>query len=341
MQSTLLWPRYADASTAGNEAFRQREAVLRDVTGARVPDPILVLVLDAMLDGLPHRPKPKRLADDEAVQGQRIDERLALGLLQQFLELVDDHLSELAAGVVAMRLRAGIVQFHRIRHRKQRSRARLHPYRLIIERPIEQMRIARLFQEVGRDVGFERPRSHPTGGPHAHVFFDDFGALLDGARLVVLPHRPQQLGVGAAVAEHVVAAGFDLFDDLRVVIADAAVQKNRGGQFELVQDFEQAPIADTVAVVAPGEIARGLLAAANRIHPQPGAEGEMLDVERDVEGEPLASRPAVVFALDDRRIAVSGVAGKFQHWGSSLFGRSLSDFLFDAPSSTRTTSRSE
>src|SRR6516164_1527532 len=164
MQSTLLWPRYADASTAGNEAFRQREAVLRDVTGARVPDPILVLVLDAMLDGLPHRPKPKRLADDEAVQGQRIDERLALGLLQQFLELVDDHLSELAAGVVAMRLRAGIVQFHRIRHRKQRSRARLHPYRLIIERPIEQMRIARLFQEVGRDVGFERPRSiQPVG----------------------------------------------------------------------------------------------------------------------------------------------------------------------------------
>src|SRR6266446_3677195 len=330
MQSTLLWPRDADASTAWNETLRQREAVFRDVSGARVPDPILVLVLDAMLDGLPHRPKPERLAHDEAVQGQRIDERLALGLLEQFLELVDDHLGELAAGVIAMRLRAGIVQFHGIGHRKQRSRARLHPYRLVIEWPIEQMRIARLFQEIGCDVGFERPRSHPTGGAHADVFLDDFGARLDGARLVLLPHRPQQLGVGAAVAEHVVAAGFDLFNDLRVVIADAAVQKNRGGQFELVQDFEQAPIADSVAVVAPGEIARGLLAAANRIHPQPGAEGE-----------PLASRPAVVFALDDRRIGVSGVAGKFQHWGSSLFGRSLSDFLFDAPSSTRTTSRSE
>src|SRR5262245_27411925 len=101
MQSTLLWPRYADASTTRNEAFRQRQAVLRDVTGARVPDPILVLVLNTMLDGLPHRPKPERLAHDEAVQGQRIDERLALGLLQQFLELVDDHLGELAAGVIA------------------------------------------------------------------------------------------------------------------------------------------------------------------------------------------------------------------------------------------------
>src|SRR5499433_4573834 len=114
MQSTLLWPRYADASTPRNDTFRQREAVLRDVAGARVPDSILVLVLDAMLDSLPHRPKPKRLPHDEAVQGQRIDERLALGLLQQFLELVDDHLGELPPSVIAMRLRAGIVQFHRI-----------------------------------------------------------------------------------------------------------------------------------------------------------------------------------------------------------------------------------
>src|SRR3989442_1010967 len=94
--------------TAGNETFRQRDAVFRDVAGARVPDPILVLVLDAMLDGLPHRPKPERLADDETMQGQCIDERMALGLLQQFLELVDDHLGKLAAGVIAMRLRAGI-----------------------------------------------------------------------------------------------------------------------------------------------------------------------------------------------------------------------------------------
>ena len=49
-----------------------------------------------------------------------------------------------------------------------------------------------------------------------------------------------------------------------------------------------------------------------RIHSQP-AEGEMLDVERDIEGEPLASRPTVVRPLDDRRIGISGMAGKFQH----------------------------
>src|ERR1700747_1523596 len=104
MPSTLLWPRYADASTAWNETLRQREAGFRDVSGTRVPDPILVLVLDTMLEGLPPRPKPKRLAHDEAVQGQRIAERLALGLLQEFLELIDDHLGELAARALSVRL---------------------------------------------------------------------------------------------------------------------------------------------------------------------------------------------------------------------------------------------
>src|SRR5262249_36924974 len=137
-----------------------------------------------------------------------------------------------------------------------------------------------------------------------------------GTRLVVLPHAPQQLGIGAAVPEHVVATGFDLFDDLRVVIADAAVQQDRGGQLEFVEDFKQPPIADPVAVIAPGEVARGLLAAANGIHPQPGAEREMLDVKRDIEGEPLAARPSVVLPLDDRRVGVAGMAGKFQHWSA-------------------------
>src|SRR5260221_11044725 len=101
MQSTLLWPRYADASTAWNETLRQREAVFRDVSGARVPDSILVLVLGATLDGLPHRPKPERLAHDEAVQGQRIDQRLALGLLDQFLDLTEGHPGKLPAARIA------------------------------------------------------------------------------------------------------------------------------------------------------------------------------------------------------------------------------------------------
>jgi hypothetical protein len=48
---------------------------------------------------------------------------LWLRLLQQLLELFDDHLGELAAGVIAMRLRAGIVQFHLIEEKAAVRRA--------------------------------------------------------------------------------------------------------------------------------------------------------------------------------------------------------------------------
>ena len=102
-------------------------------------------------------------------------------------------------------------------------------------------------------------------------------------------------------------------DDVRIVVADAAVEQDGCRQLELVQDLEQAPVADPVTVVAPGEIARRLLAAADRVHAEPGAEREMLDVERDVEGEPLASGPSVVRPLDDRRIGIAGMARKCQH----------------------------
>jgi hypothetical protein len=68
-----------------------------------------------------------------------------------------------------------------------------------------------------------------------------------------------------------------------------------------------------VATVAPrGEIARRLLATAiGRIHAEAGAEREMLDIERDIEGEPLRSRPSVVRPLGDRRIGVWVWPGSF------------------------------
>src|SRR5262249_13985731 len=120
----------------------------------------------------------------------------------------------------------------------------------------------------------------------------------------------------AAVAEHVVAARFDLLDDLRIVVADAAVEQDGGRQLQLVENFEQPPVSDAIAVVAPSEVARGLLAGVVRVHPDPGAEREMLDVEGDVERELLAAGPGIVRPLDDRRIVIAGMARKLQHRSS-------------------------
>jgi hypothetical protein len=80
----------------------------------------------------------------------------------------------------------------------------LHPDRLVVEGPIEQVRVAGLFEQIRRDVGFERARAHPTHGPHERYF--------------------------SMISVH----SWTLFDDLRIVIADAAVQKNRRGRFQLV-----------------------------------------------------------------------------------------------------------
>src|SRR5215475_15924296 len=68
-----------------NDSLRHRETVLRDVAGAGVPNAILILVLDAMSNGLSQRTQAERLADDETVQRQRENQRLALGLFQHFL----------------------------------------------------------------------------------------------------------------------------------------------------------------------------------------------------------------------------------------------------------------
>lgn len=98
---------------------------------------MLLFVFDAMLDRLPQWPKPKWLAYDEAVQSQCKDQRMALGLLKQLFELIDDHVSKLATRVITVCQCAGIIQFHRIGNRQELSRACLHPYGLVVEWPIQ------------------------------------------------------------------------------------------------------------------------------------------------------------------------------------------------------------
>src|SRR5262249_41684548 len=160
--------------------------------------------------------------------------------------------------------------------------------------------------------------------PYADMLFDPFRALLNGARLIMLPHPAQYFGIRAAVAENVIATRFDLLDDLGVVIANTTVQQDRRGQLQIVQDFEQAPISDSVAVVAPSEVSRRLLAGAvGGIHANAGAEREVFDIERHVERQPLSIGPRIVPPLDDRRIGVPRMSRKLQHSSSPCCARTL------------------
>ena len=66
------------------------------------------------------------------------------------------------------------------------------------------------------------------------------------------------------------------------------------GRFSASKSVEQPPGADPVAVVAPGVVEHvGLRPARRQLGAKALAEGEMLEVEREIDGEPLAAGPVV------------------------------------------------
>src|SRR4029079_13165992 len=105
--------------------------------------------------------------------------------------------------------------------------------------------------------------------------------LGDDRGLVVLPERAEGFRIGPPVRAHIVAATLDPLDDVGKILADQAVEQDRRGQPQLVEQAEDPPNPDAETVIAPGEVALRLRAAALRgIGAAAGYERELLDVER-------------------------------------------------------------
>src|SRR5262245_6373093 len=116
------------------------------------------------------------------------------------------------------------------------------------------------------------------------------------------------------MADDLVAARADAVADLWMVLVEQRVDVVGSGQLELLEQVEQAPDADAVAVVAPGVVALLLRLALLRGIPAGAlAIGVDLDVGGHAERQALAAGPGIVLALADDRIVVAVVLGERQH----------------------------
>src|SRR6185436_5680042 len=182
-------------SASGDETFWQARAEICNLARPRPPHPRGAGVLDAMPQGGTQAAQAERVAKHVGVDRDTHHQRVALALLDHLVELVDDHVAEVRSVLLAMDDHLRVVELDRIRNREQRPRARAQPHRLVVHRPVHEVFVAELLEEVGRVRCLVGAGSHPPGRRCALVARDGFGDLAQDPLLVGLPQPAQVLGV--------------------------------------------------------------------------------------------------------------------------------------------------
>jgi hypothetical protein len=233
-------------------------------------------------------------------------------LLQHLVELVDDHVGELAGRILARDNGRDVIQFLRIGQAEDAAAvAGRKPDRLVVLTPVEQIGVAALLQEVGGDEALGDPGAEPARGCPAFGRDDRGGRLVDQCPLGGLVEHALPLGIGPAVAEHLVVTRPEGVHHLGAVAVDRGIDEHGGGQRELVEQFDHTPDPDAVAVVAPGVVQHiRLRSAGGKLGAEPCAEGEVFEIDAEIDGESLAARKVIDRALGDGGIAVAAMAGE-------------------------------
>src|SRR6266568_677533 len=89
-------------SAPGNDPRWKGGAELGDLPGPRPPRELALPVLDAVLERRAQRPQPERLAENVGVDRDVAHERVPFALLDHLVELVDQHVAELAGAGLAV-----------------------------------------------------------------------------------------------------------------------------------------------------------------------------------------------------------------------------------------------
>src|SRR5262249_18510437 len=142
--------------------------------------------------------------------------------------------------------------------------------------------------------------------------------------LLTLAQLPLLLGVGDAVAEDLVAPRAKPGRDVRRLLVDGAVHLGLGRYPQLIEQVEETPDPHAVAVVPPAvhAVALGLVRRRDGCA-LADSEGERLDVEGDVHGQAMATRPRVVGASGDVRVLVAAVRGEHDARYDSTAGAAM------------------
>src|SRR3981081_2019728 len=204
-----------------------------------------------------------------------------------------------------------VVDLDRVRDAHDWTGARLPPERLSVGRPVHQEIEPDPLQEVGRVVRGGHPWRHPASRRLSGCALDRVANLLQESPLVSLPHMAMALRVGAAMPNEFIAARFQGVDDAGRIVENRRVDQVSRREVQFIEQFEAAPNANPIAVIAPGE---GPWVWRRSCYGQEmtfaRAEREVFDVEAEIDRQPLSVRPGVVWTVNDRRISIAIMIGK-------------------------------
>jgi hypothetical protein len=171
--------------------------------------------------------------------------------------LIDRPVAIFGCLVVLNQHHRNVVALLGIGHAHQRPRPRLHHRRLIVEHPIADVLVAFLLEDVRRVPRLGQARSEPSARPAPRERRDGGRRLLDIDTLV--RHLLHVLLSEAVTDEFPMAVERGACDWF-VGLNGAAVNRERRGNLQPIEDLQHSPEPDTVAVLVPrpvGDVRHG------------------------------------------------------------------------------------
>ena len=116
--------------------------------------------------------------------------------------------------------------------------------------------------------------------------------------------------VGVPVADKFVTTRHARRDQLRAMVVERGIDERARRHFQLIEQFDTAPCAHAVAVLAPAMVQHIRL---RRNRAERGAESlaecKVLDIEAEIDRKPAIAGPAERVAVRDRAIRKAAMGG--------------------------------